>query len=154
MLQAKEVNRMARIEESIEIKQPIERVFAYTTIAKNWPKWHGTMPEAEQTSSGAVSVGTAFKGKNHMMGQTTKWTAKVTDYTPGKKWAKVIDSGSVIIDDKLVFDPVGGGTKFTMVYDVKINGFLKMLSSMINRSMHKQLKQDLISLKGILEAPN
>ena len=143
---------MARIEESVEIKRPVDRVFAYTTDAKSWPKWHGAMPEAEQTSQGQVGVGTTFRGKNRMMGQTSEWTAKVTEYAPNKKWAKVITSGSVVIDDQLIFDPVEGGTKFTMVYDVKMSGFLRLLSSMIVSSMRKQLKLDLINLKSILEA--
>ena len=142
---------MARIEESVEIKCPPDKAFTYTTDAKSWPKWHGTMPEAEQTSQGQVGLGTTFRGKNHMMGQTSEWTAKLTDYDPYKSWGKIIDSGSVIIGDKLIFDPVEGGTKFTMVYDVKVNGFLKLLSSMINSSMRKTLKLDLINLKKILE---
>jgi len=143
---------MTRIEESVIIRCPADRVFVYTTEAKSWPKWHGTMPEAEQTSQGPVGVGTTFRGKNRMMGQTSEWTAKVTEYEPYKKWGKLIDSGSVIIDDKLIFDPAEGGTKFTMVYDVKVGGFLTPLSLMIVSSMRKQLKKDLLNLKGILEA--
>jgi hypothetical protein len=68
-----------------------------------------------------------------------------------KRWGKLIDSGGVIIDDKLIFDPTERSTRFTMVYDVKVGGFLKLLSSMISRSMRKQLKLDLINLKSILE---
>lgn len=143
---------MAIIEGSVEISCPVEKVFAYTTEAKSWPKWHGTIPEAEQTSVGQVGIGTTFKGKNRMMGQTSKWTAKVTEYQPYKRWGKVIDSGSVIIDDKLIFDPTEGGTRFNMVYDVKVSGFLKLLSSMIISSMHKQLKIDVINLKKIIES--
>ena len=110
------------------------------------------MLEAEQTSQGEVGVGTTFKGKNHVMGRTSEFTAKMTEYEPYKRWGKVIDSGSVIIDDKMIFDPVERGTKLTAVFDVKISGLLKMLSSKINSEMRKQLKLDLINLKGILEA--
>ena len=107
---------MARIEESVEIKCPVDKVFAYTTVASNWPKWHGTIPEAEQTSQGQVGLGTTFRGKYRMMGQTLKWTAKVTEYTTNKKWAKVIDSVSVIIDEHLIYDTIDSGIKFTIVY--------------------------------------
>ena len=41
---------MARIEESVEIKRPADKVFAYTTDAKTWTKWQSTFPEAEQKS--------------------------------------------------------------------------------------------------------
>lgn len=144
---------MARIEESVTINRPIDNVFTYTTEARNWPKWHTSMPEAEQTSQGPVGVGTTFKGKSRMMGMIMGWTAKATGFEPYKRWGKVIDSGNVVFDDELIFDTVEGGTKFTMVYDVKVGGFQKLFASMINSSMQKQLKQDLVNLKGILESP-
>ena len=143
---------MARIEESVIIKYPVEKVFAYTTEAKSWPKWHGATPEAEQTSQGQIGVGTTFRGKNHVMGQMLEWSAKVTEYEPYKRWDKVIESKNGIIDNKLIFDPTEGGTRFTIVYDMKVSGFLKLLSLVIFSSMRKQLKMDLINLKSILEA--
>jgi hypothetical protein len=143
---------MSRIEGTVIIKRPADKVFAYTTEAKSWPKWHGAIPEAEQTSKGQMGVGTTFRGKSRMMGQTSEWTAKMTEYEPYKRWGKVIDSGSLVIDDKLVCDPAEGGTRLTMVYEVKVGGILKLLSPVIISSMRKQLKLDLASLKGILEA--
>ena len=143
---------MSRIEGTVIIKRPADKVFVYTTEAKSWPKWHGAIPEAEQTSKGQMGVGTTFRGKSRMMGQTSEWTAKMTEYEPYKRWGKVIDSGSLVVNDKLVCDPAEGGTRLTMVYDVKVGGILKLLSPMIISSMRKQLKLDLASLKGILEA--
>jgi uncharacterized membrane protein len=143
---------MGRIEESIEIKCPVDKVFKYTTVAENWPKWHDEILEAEQTSQGEVGVGTTFRVKTHSMGQTTDWTSKVTEYVLDKKWGKELTSKSAVINDQLIFDSIEGGTKFTMVYDIKISGFAKMLSSKINSEMRKESKQDLINLRGILEA--
>jgi Polyketide cyclase / dehydrase and lipid transport len=143
---------MGRIEESIEIKCPVDKVFAYTTVAENWPKWHDEILEAEQTSQGEVGIGTTSRVKTHSMGQTSEMTAKVTEYVLDKKWGKELTSKSAVINDQLIFDSIEGGTKFTMVYDVKISGFAKMLSSKINSEMRKESKQDLINLRGILEA--
>jgi uncharacterized protein YndB with AHSA1/START domain len=143
---------MGRIEQSIEIKAPVDKVYAYTTVAKDWPKWHGYIPEAEQTSEGHVSVGTTFKGKTRMWGQTLEWTGKVIDYEPHKRWRLIVDAGSVSTDEKLSFDAVESGTKFTIVYDVEVSGLLKLLSSRIVTSLRKQWEQGLISLKNILEA--
>ncbi|MGA3198612.1 MAG: SRPBCC family protein [Halobacteriota archaeon] len=143
---------MGRIEDRIEIKCPVDKVFAYTTVAKDWPKWHDYMPEAEQTSQGQVGVGTTFKGKMRMWGQTLKWTAKVPEYEPYKSWRLIGDMGSVNTDEKLTFDAVESGTKFTIVYDIKPTGLLKLLSSRIDSSMRKKVEAELHSLKGILEA--
>ena len=143
---------MARIEESVEIKRPADEVFAYTTEAKSWPKWQSFIMEAEQTSQGQIGVGTTFKGTNRMMGLSMKWAAKVTEYEPNRKWGKNITSGSTTIEEQLTFDPIEGGIKFTLVYDMKVGGFLKLFSPMVVSTMRKETKKSLSNLKSILEA--
>ena len=143
---------MPRIEESVEINHPPEKVFAYTTEANNWPKWQTFIIEAEKTSAGQIAIGTMFRGKNRMMGLTMKWTAKVTEYKPNSKWGKNIKSGSMIIEEQLTFSPKEKGVKFTIVYDMKIGGILKLFSPMVVSTMRKETKKSLINLKEILEA--
>jgi len=143
---------MARIEESVEIKRPVDKVFAFTTDAKSWPKWQSTIPEAEQTSQGPVGVGTTFKGTLHMMGLSMKWTAKATEYEPNKKFGKTITCGSLTNEQHNTYDPIEGGTKFTIVYNMKIGGLMKLISPMIVSSTRKALKKALGNLKGVLEA--
>jgi len=89
---------MARIEESIEIKRPVGKVFAYTTDAENWAKWQSFIPEAEQTSQGSMNVGTTFKGVSRMMGRAWDGPAIVTEYESNKKLGKKITSGSVAFE--------------------------------------------------------
>jgi len=143
---------MSRIEESIEIKRPVDKVFAYTTEAKNWPKWQSFIPEAEQTSQGPMNVGTTFKGVSRMMGRSMKWTAIATEYESNKKWRKNITCGSLAIEEHVTYNPVEGGTTFTIVYDMKAGGFLKLLSPVMAGSMRKETKKSLGNLKSILEA--
>ena len=143
---------MARIEESIEIKRPVDKVFAYTTDAKNWPKWQSVIPEAEQTSQGLMNVGTTFKGVSRMMGRSMGWTAVATEFESNKKWGKNITCGSLAIEEHVVYHPVEGGTTFTIVYDMKAGGFLKLLSPAMEGSMRKETKKSLGTLKSILEA--
>jgi len=143
---------MARIQESVEIKRPADKVFAYTTDAKSWPKWQSTFPEAEQTSQGPVGVGTTFKGMIRMMGLTMKWTSKATEYEPNKKFGKNITCGSITNEQHNTYDPIEGGTKFTIVYDMKVGGLMKLFSPMIVSSTRKALKKALSNLKSVLEA--
>jgi len=143
---------MARIEESVEIKRPVDKVFAYQTEAKAWPKWQSFIMEAEQTSQGHIGVGTTFRGTNRMMGLSMRWTAKATEYEPNRKWAKNITAGSMIIEEHMTFDPIEIGTRFTIVYDMKMGGFLKLFSPMVVSSMRKETKKGLSNLKSILEA--
>ena len=143
---------MARMEESVEINRAVEEVFAYATEIKNWPKWHETILEAEQTSAGDLGVGTTFRGKGSMEGRTAEFTGKMTEYDPYKRSRKIMDFGNFTNEDELIFDLIDGGTRFTLAYDVKVRGFAKLLSSRINKAIRKELAQAVSSLKGILEA--
>ena len=142
---------MARIEESVEFKRPPDKVFAYTTDAKTWTKWQSTFPEAEQTSQGPVGVGTTFKGMIHMMGLTMKWTAKATEYEVNRKFGKNIICGSITNEQHNTYNPIEGGTRFTIVYNMKVGGLMKLFSPMIVSSTRKALKQALGNLKSNLE---
>ncbi|MFC1956795.1 SRPBCC family protein [Chloroflexota bacterium] len=142
---------MERIEESIKINCPADKVFTYTTDAKSWPKWHPVMLEAEQASAGQVGVGTTFKGTNRMMGRKMQWTAKTTEYEPYKKWGKDITAGSIILEEHLIFDTTDTGTNLTIVYDVKVGGSMKPFSRMVIGSQRKETEESLKNLKQILE---
>ena len=142
---------MARIEETVEIKCPADKVFAYVADAKSWPKWQLSMLEAKQMSSGEMGVGTTFGGVNKVMGRRMAWTSKVTEYERNKTWREVIKSGSTLLDEHLTFHPVERGTKVTQVYDMKAGGFLKLFAPMMISSMRKEMKKNLSNLKSILE---
>jgi uncharacterized protein YndB with AHSA1/START domain len=143
---------MARIEESIEIKRPVEQVFGYTTDAKSWPRWQSIIVEADQTSPGPVAVGTTFRGTSRMMGRTMPWTAKATEFEANRKYGKNIDSGPMTIDQHNTYLSVEGGTKFTILYEMKVGGFLKLMSPVLAGSMRRELKKSLGNLKRVLEA--
>jgi uncharacterized membrane protein len=147
-----EVAEMARIEESVEIKRPVDKVFAYTTDAKTWTKWQSTFPEAEQTSQGQVGVGTTFKGSIHMMGLTMKWTAKAMEYEANKRFGKDTTCGSITNEQHNTYEPMQGDTRLTIVYNMKVGGLMKLFSPMIVSSTRKALKQALGNLKSNLEA--
>ena len=132
---------MARIEESVEIRRSVDKVFAYTTDAKTWPKWQSTIPEAEQTSQGSVRVGTTFKGTIRMMGLSMKWTAKATEYEPNRKFGKNITCGPITNEQHNTYDPIEGGTKFTIVYNMKVGGLMKLFSPIVASSMRKGVKE-------------
>ena len=143
---------MTRIQESVTIKHPVNKVFAYAADEKNWPKWYLDMLEAERTSSGQIGVGSTFRGANRVMGRRTEWISKVTEYELDKVWAEKIISGSMQFEERLLFEPVEEGTKFTVMSEMKAGGFLKILSPMVASTMRKQIRGSLSNLRSILEA--
>lgn len=85
------------------------------------------------------------------MGRRMPWTTKVTECVLNKKWSETISSGSTIIEEQITFDPLNVGTKFTLIYDMKVGGFLKLLAPMVISSMRKEMKTNLSTLKSLLE---
>ena len=142
---------MAVIEESIHIKCPADKVFTYTIDAKNWPIWQSIIIEAEQTSKETMGVGTAFKGVVRMMGLSMKWIAEVKEYEQNTKWTKNITCRGMHISEHVTYDPVGELTIFTIRYDMKLSGFMKLFSPMIVSTMRKETTKSLAQLKSILE---
>jgi hypothetical protein len=143
--------QMARIEDSIDINCPLEKVFAFTTDAGKWNVWQSIILEAEQTSPGPVRVGTTFSGTNRLMGRSMTWTARATEYEPPDKFGKIITSGSVRIDQHDTYTPIPQGTKFTLVYDMKVSGPLLVISPLLVHAMRAELKKSLGNLKHVLE---
>ncbi len=142
---------MPRIEESVEIRRPANDMFAYTTDAKNWPKWQSTIPEAEQTSPGPVGVGTTFKGTIRMMGLGMKWTARATEFEANRRFGKTISCGSITNEQHNTYESMDGGTRFTIAYDMEVAGLMKLFSPMIVRATHSGLKKALGNLKSLLQ---
>ena len=143
---------MKRVEESVEIRCPVDKVFTYTAEAKRWHEWQSIIKEAEQTSQEPLRVGTTFEGIARMMGRSMSWTAEATEYEKNRNWAKKIDSGGLSIVEHVTYDPIDRGTKFTIMYDIKVGGLLKLFSSMVVRTMRKETEKSLRDLKRILEA--
>lgn len=143
---------MARIEESIVIKCPADKVFTYMTDTKTWPRWDSGLVKAEQTSTGQMGVGTTIQGEMKAMGRAMALTARVTEYETNKKWGGSISLPSVQLEEHFTFDSIEGGTKLTRVYDVQLHGLLKLLAPMVLSSMRSGSKKSLANLKSILEA--
>jgi uncharacterized membrane protein len=102
---------MTRIEESMEIKRPADKVFAYMTDVKTWPRWDSGLLEAEQTSPGQMGIGTTLRGDMRAMGRRMAWTAKVTEYEPNKKWGGAVSFPSMLLEEHVIFDSNRRGYK-------------------------------------------
>ena len=69
-----------------------------------------------------------------------------------KMWSKDYGARSINTKVRYSFVSFDGGTKLVQQFDITITGFMKLFSSMLVNSIHKQMKVALNNLKGILEA--
>lgn len=142
---------MNTIKESIIINCPLEKISTYTTEATNWPIWQSIIVAAEPISSGPMGIGSTYKGIVRMMGLSMKWNAEVTEYEPGIRWTKNISSVGIQIAEQISYEDLGESVNFTIQYDIKASGIMKLFAPMMARTMRKETIKSLANLKEILE---
>jgi len=61
-------------------------------------------------------------------------------------------SGPLTLIFQRTFERVEGGTRFTIRYEVELRGFLKLLMTLLARSVKRQYEGDLRKVKELMEA--
>ena len=78
---------MAKAQVSIVINRPARDVFAYMTGIDKETAWQADVLEAEQTSTGPMSVGTTVREVRRFMGRRMEVVSEITEFEPDKKCA-------------------------------------------------------------------
>ena len=142
---------MARIEHSIVINQPIDRVFAFISNAQNDPYWQLDILESRQTSPGPVGVGTQIAAVRQVMGRKVDETRQVTDYQPYQRFC-IRTTSKPEAEVINMLEQVPGGTKLSLVLDVNPPGFAKLAGPLFTNQLRKQTETNFNKLKEMLEA--
>lgn len=143
---------MVKIEHSVVINRPVAEVFAYVTRPENTPKWQSGMLASQQTSEGAMDVGTIFTEVRQMMGQKMDQTMEVTAYEPNQKWSFKSIKATVPHEAHLTFEAVEDGTRINLVSLGRPQGLFKLATPIISRQLKKEFVADFKNLKQLLES--
>jgi uncharacterized protein YndB with AHSA1/START domain len=139
------------MEGSININRTVEEVFAYVTDVSNLAKWDRQAGGSEQTSEGPVGLGTTYRGSYEVLGKTMDWTSEITEYEPNRKVVQKIDMGPTVMTMGWLLDPVETGTRFTISSKGYLGGLAKLAGPVLDRTMKKQMEDNLARLKAVLE---
>ena len=145
---------MPRVQASVVISRPVEEVFEFVTNPENDPQWQSAILEAERTSVGPMGVGTTEQGVAKVVGKRIDWTAEVTEYEANRKVKYEVTGGPLSAEQTVTFEPVEGGTKFTLVLELEqeMGGFIRLAEPIVTRMIQRDIETDLANLKDILEA--
>ncbi len=141
---------MPRVECSILINQPIDKVFTYTTTPANYINWQPWVLDSQ--SEHRVSIGTRIEVLSQLMGRRVDMSTEVIEYVPNKRL--VSQGGRKSFFSKVVykFEREDGGTRINYMADFQPRGLLGMLGSITVNRFRNQVKDSFGRLKGILEA--
>ena len=142
-----------RSEASIIIDRPIGEVFAYATNPECWPEWISGVVKVVSDSGSRLDVGSTFGQVDTFPGHSRSEAWECIEYEP--PWVLTCRriTGSRPYTLRFVCVSVDGRTKLTICSDAG-PGDLPGSGAEIERAMAGRWKQDLATLKGILERRN
>jgi len=142
---------MAKIEVSTMVDRPPETVWQFIFDPSNAPKYDPDIISAKQTSDGPVAVGTTFEANRKKEG---KVSFRTMEYDPGRKLTWVVTSPRVMEGSKesIILEDIGGKTKLTNAWDLRLGGFYRLVGPFVARSMRKTAGAQANNIKRILES--
>ncbi len=141
-----------RIEESVEINRPPERVFEYVANPENLQEWTGTVIEISKDTPGPLLEGSTFTSVAKFLGRRIESPFEVTAHEFPRRHSHKGTGGPLPTEWTLTFEEVAGGTRYTQVAEGEPGGFFGLVEPLLERVRKRQLRTDLENLKDLLEA--
>lgn len=143
---------MINLNLSTMIYRPIKQVFNFMSAPENDFQWQCEILTSAKLSEGVSSIGTLFRSISHLMGQRIESTFEVTEYEPNRKYGFKSLSGPLQSQTSYTFEIAAGSTKITVSTQANVVNFFQVGEGILEKKMKKQLKENLVMLKNILEA--
>jgi uncharacterized membrane protein len=143
---------MTKVERTLVINQPVERVFAYVTNPRNNPKWQPDILQSRVTPDEPTCVGTRVTDVRSLLGHKLELTTEVIEFEPNKMMRVKSASGPVPLSGCITFESIAGGTRIIFLAEAEPTGFFKLAERMFSSTWRKALEDSLNRLKELLEA--
>ena len=142
---------MAKVERTITIKAPVEKVFSYLDEPTNLPEvWPGFVEakDVKRLPSGGNSFGWAYK----MAGMRFEGTGETTEYVANERTV-VKTKGGIESTATWTYQPEDGGTKLTLEveYTVPIPLLGKLAEALIVKLNQNEADVVMTNLKTRME---
>ena len=141
-----------RVETTITINRPVEEVMGFLTKIENLPSWAENIVEAEQTSQGAVGLGSTCRIVSEVMRRRLSHEFEVTEFSPGERYAAHSVDGPFSMSLAYDVEPREGGSQVRSVSEVRLTGLMALAESAIGERAQARFEADHRNLKRILES--
>lgn len=140
-----------RVEQSVVIKQPVERVFAFISDIERQPDWVGPVESVTNISSGPMREGTTYTVSLAFMGRSAQAQQTVAQFEPNRVFSQKTTSGPIAVQVTLSVEPAEGGTRVNNVTEADGSGIPRLMRPMMTRSIQSQVDGDMLNLRDLLE---
>jgi uncharacterized membrane protein len=143
-----------KLNQSIVINQSIEEIFAYMSALENLVDWSGTAISVRKNSQELVHVGETVRSTFRFLGRWFDITFEIIEYKPYHYLTIKSISGGVPCVFCYQFEVLEDG-RTNVSQDATIHlteGIMELAEPAIANAVRRQLENDLLTLKDILEA--
>ena len=145
------MKEMTRIEKSIEIEAPVEKVFNFAADWQNKSKWYAGIHDWKPTTEKTRGVGARFVFKTKFLGREDETEMETDNFAQnesiGYKSVRGVESRH-----KMLFASLGGRTKVTDISEytlpIPVLGWL-VDALVFKRRMHRNSEDSLQNLKRL-----
>jgi len=144
---------LARIEKSIEINVPPEKIWPIIKW-ENVPQWFETVKKVEWTSKEQNTVGSTFHVIQEAAGSKMEADDEITEVVENEKMAFRTISGNTTASGSVTLSPTKSGTKVTITEDYELPYSIlgKLIDKLrVHKALEKAIENALLKLKGTME---
>ncbi|HET9871460.1 MAG TPA: SRPBCC family protein [Propionibacteriaceae bacterium] len=140
-----------RVQDSIEIGRPVGDVFEFVTNVDNFPQWAGPAVEVSGLT-GPPQEGDTFTLVQKFLGRKFDSPCEVTSVESNRRFAyRSTGASPVPFTFTYAFEPSGAGTSVTMTAEGEPGSFFRLAGPLFEKAGKRQVKNDLETLKDMLE---
>jgi len=143
-----------KIQRSIEIAAPPEKIWPYLVEPERIMKWFTFLRKFEYTSKKCSGVGATFYYEEKSGPQLMKLHYKIIEWAENNKLSFVLASGSLKKDDQTwALEATPSGSRFTMTEEVEMPwGIIgKALDKMVGGMIGNNIEKIIGNLKTLVE---
>ena len=146
---------MSRVEKSIRINAPADKVFRFAADYQNWDVFFVGVSDVKPTTEKTWGDGSKFVYKATVMGIPWLVGTEIHSFVENEGWRGKSFKGIVEHRTQWIFEPVDAGTEFTFAVDYKM--LVPILGDILDKLIVKRewegiVEGSLQNLKGIMEA--
>ena len=136
----------------IDIRRPIEDVFAVLTDVTKTGRWYPAKVEEWWTSSPPHGMGSTRRARTWLFGRAMENDAVVTAYDPPHLAAMRGVSGTAPFEATLRFAMIDGGTRAVVETVFHLAGAMKLIGPLFIPAYERGWERGLQNLKRMMEA--
>jgi hypothetical protein len=125
-------------------------VFDFVADERNEPCYNPRILRVHKLTPGPIGQGTRFRAETTTM-RRAAGSRSSTRPTSARRLGSSIRMSAADIQGTLTFDPIDGGTRMGWLWDLRLRGWYRLLTSVIARSGQRLEQATWASLKQYLE---